>query len=117
MTIHRADHHPLRLRHGDSEKQIQCGENLIHGNTVAEILATFPEGRVEREERLRVLSHLLFLAEFLQRGLREFKMRYSAASIPVTFSSLAAVALAEEAQCLRVSSEAGGESSFFRGLQ
>ena len=35
-----------------------------------------------------MLFHLLFLDEFLQEGLREFKAGYSPHSIPATFSTM-----------------------------
>jgi len=38
-----------------------------------------------------LLIQLLFLLEFLQEGLREFKMRYSAASIHATLHFLLCV--------------------------
>ncbi len=72
-----------KIYHGDTEthqrEKIQCGVYLVHGNTVAKINATLLGGRPEREEMRCVFKNLILLNELLQKGLREFQMRYSAA--------------------------------------
>jgi hypothetical protein len=74
----RIQNEDLLGRHGGTEKKIQCGDYFAHGNTVAKIIATLLGGRVEGEGRFCMLFQLLFLLELLQKGLREFQMRYSA---------------------------------------
>jgi hypothetical protein len=72
-----------KIYHGDTETQrerkIQCGVYFVHGNTVSKINATLLEGRSEREEIRCVFKNLILLNELLQKGLRVFQMRYSAA--------------------------------------
>ena len=51
---------------------MQCGENPIHGNTVADILATLLEGVQRGEEKQGEWNRLFFLLVLLQEGVREF---------------------------------------------
>jgi hypothetical protein len=67
----------MKIDHGDTEKKMQCGVYFAHGNTVAKINATLLGGKAERQGLFWMFPHLLL--EFLQKGLREFQMRYSAA--------------------------------------